>query len=87
MCVSVCVSVCVCVCMRESVCVCQCVSVCVSVCVPPHLVRVDDLLPQEGVLPGPAAKQAPVHPQVPDERVQRADSREDDEQVQEHVAV
>lgn len=30
------------------------------------LVRVDDLLPQEGVLSSAAVKQAPVHLQVPD---------------------
>lgn len=51
------------------------------------LVRIDYLLPQEGVLSGPAVKQAPVHPQVPDQRVEGADGGEDDQQVEEHVGV
>ena len=49
--------------------------------------RVNNLFPEEGVLPGPAVKQPPIHPQVPDQRVQGADGGEDDEQVEEGVRV
>ena len=52
-----------------------------------HFLWVDDLLPEEGVFPGGAVEQAPVHLQVPDESVEGAHGGEDDQQVEEDVCV
>lgn len=52
-----------------------------------YLVRVNYFFSQEGVFSGSSVKQAPVHAQIPDQRVQRADSGEHDQQVEEHVGV
>lgn len=52
-----------------------------------YLVRVNNLFPEEGVLSGAAVEQPPVHAQVPDQCVQRADGGEDDQQVEEGVRI
>lgn len=52
-----------------------------------YLVRINNFLPEEGILSGSTVKQAPVHAQVPDQCVQGADGGEDDEQIEEHVGI
>lgn len=51
------------------------------------LVRVDDLLSQEGVLPGVTVEQAPIHLQVPDQGVAGTDDEAADVQVEEDLGV
>ena len=50
----------------------------------PYFLWVDYLLSQEGVLSGAAVEQAPVHLQVPDERVAGAGHQAADHHVEEH---
>lgn len=52
-----------------------------------YLLRVDDLLSQEGVLSSVAVKQAPVHLQVPDQCVAGTDHGAADVQVEEDLGV
>lgn len=52
-----------------------------------YLVRVDNLLPQEGVLSSVAVKQAPVHLQVPDQSVAGAHQQAADVQVEEDLRI
>lgn len=58
-----------------------------SPCVEKYLMWVHYLLSQKGILSGVAVKQAPVHLQIPDQSIARANHRTTDEQVEKDLAV
>lgn len=52
-----------------------------------YFLRVNNLFSQESVFTSIPVKEPPVHLQIPDKSIARADETEDDPQVEEHLGV